>query len=94
MAADGAFGDLRKLADWFAAAPTTSWARIERLTRRLGGIAVPLLGRELRSDDPRRREAARDALASLAQGDTPPAERALAELAEHRERTPIASASA
>ncbi len=66
MAADGAFADLRKLAEWFETAPGASSARIERLTRRLGVLAVPLLGRELRSADPRRRDAARDALASLA----------------------------
>lgn len=66
MAADGAFGDLRKLAEWFAASPSAFWSRIERITRRLGVTAVPLLGRELRSADPRRRDAARDALAFLA----------------------------
>jgi tetratricopeptide (TPR) repeat protein len=66
MAADGAFADLRRLAEWFETAPGSSAPRIERLTRRLGALAVPLLGRELRGDDPRRRDAARDALASLA----------------------------
>src|SRR5271154_5627991 len=59
------FADLRKLADWFAAdaggvvAPT-------RLVHALGATAVPLLGRELRACSPRRREAARSALATLA----------------------------
>jgi tetratricopeptide (TPR) repeat protein len=66
MAADGAFADLRRLAEWFETAPDSPSPRIERLTRRLGALAVPLLGRELRGTDPRRRDAARDALASLA----------------------------
>lgn len=66
MAADGAFADLRKLAEWFEGAEGVSWTRIERITRRLGPLAVPLLGRELRGADPRRRDAARDALAYLA----------------------------
>lgn len=66
MAADGAFADLRKLAEWFETAPGASAARIERLSRRLGTLAVPLLGRELRGADPARRDAARDALALLA----------------------------
>jgi len=69
MAVEGAFGDLRKLAEWFAASPSAFWSRIERITRRLGVTAVPLLGRELRSADPRRRDAARDALAFLASAD-------------------------
>jgi tetratricopeptide (TPR) repeat protein len=69
MAADGAFADLRRLAEWFETAPGASWPRIERITRRLGALAVPLLGRELRGADPRRRDAARDALACLAQID-------------------------
>ncbi|HWO22789.1 MAG TPA: tetratricopeptide repeat protein [Kofleriaceae bacterium] len=68
MAVDGAFADLRRLAEWFETAPGTPSPRIERLTRRLGALAVPLLGRELRGADPRRRDAARDALASLARG--------------------------
>ena len=72
VAADGAFADLRKLAEWFETAPgapgrrTERIDRIHRLARRLGSLAVPLLGRELRGADPRRREAARDALAWLA----------------------------
>lgn len=39
---------------------------IERVVLRLGAICVPLLGREVGSRDPRRREAARVALAQLA----------------------------
>lgn len=75
MAADGAFADLRRLAEWFETAPGAPGARterieptehIERMVRRLGALAVPLLGRQLRGADPRRRDAARDALASLA----------------------------
>jgi tetratricopeptide (TPR) repeat protein len=66
MAADGAFADLRRLAEWFETAPGASSARIERITRRLGSLAIPLLGRELRGADSRRRDAARDALAFLA----------------------------
>jgi len=66
---DGAFGDLRKLADWFSTSPQRSSLHIERIIGRLGATAVPLLGRELRSRDGRRREAARDYLASLANGD-------------------------
>jgi hypothetical protein len=60
------FGDLRKLADWFTTSPTRLTNQVERLTRRLGVTAVPLLGRELRHADPRRRDAAREALAWLA----------------------------
>lgn len=75
MAADGAFGDLRRLADWFSAQAepasssggrTTSIRSVEKVMRRLGTTAVPLLGRELQGADTRRREAARDALAWLA----------------------------
>ncbi len=66
---DGAFGDLRKLADWFSTSPQRSSLHIERITRRLGVTAVPLLGRELKSGDPRRREAARERLAALADHD-------------------------
>jgi tetratricopeptide (TPR) repeat protein len=68
MAVDGAFADLRRLAEWFETASGMPSPRIERLTRRLGALAVPLLGRELRGMDPRRRDAARDALAGLARG--------------------------
>jgi tetratricopeptide (TPR) repeat protein len=67
---DGAFGDLRKLADWFSTSPQRASLHIERITRRLGRAAVPLLARELRSVDVRRRDAARECLASLATGDT------------------------
>lgn len=66
MVAESAFADLRRLADWFATSPQRTSFQITRLVQRLGATAVPLLGRELRSDDPRRREASRSALATLA----------------------------
>lgn len=69
MAADGAFADLRRLAEWFETAPGALPARIERLTRRLGTLAIPMLGRELGGTDPGRREAARGALLALARAD-------------------------
>ncbi len=86
MAVDGAFTDLRKLSDWFArsapAAPQTTTPTtlqmLLRITRRLGTTAVPLLGRELRSTDAGRREAAREALAVLAA--TPARPRVIGEL--------------
>lgn len=66
MAADGVFADLRKLADWFSTSPQRGSLHIERIVQRLGTTAIPLLGRELRMADRRRREAARAALAALA----------------------------
>ena len=77
---DGAFGDLRKLADWFSTGrlQAQSSLHIERILRRVGAIAVPLLGRELKSGDPRRREAARDGFVLLAAGDAK--DRVIAEL--------------
>jgi hypothetical protein len=77
---DQEFVDLRRLADWFstlAATDDPSGARsagsavrtahhIRRVVRRLGTTCVPLLGRELASCDHRRRDAAREALHSLA----------------------------
>lgn len=66
---DGAFGDLRKLADWFSTSPQRSSLHIERIVRRLGRAAVPMLGREMASGDLRRREAARDCLLLIANGD-------------------------
>lgn len=71
MAAESAFADLRRLSDWFSTSQllARSSLHIERIIERLGATAVPLLGRELRSGDPRRREASRAALASLAQDD-------------------------
>ncbi|MFN0252392.1 MAG: hypothetical protein ACKV2T_36285, partial [Kofleriaceae bacterium] len=66
MVADSAFGDLRRLADWFSTSPQRASVHIERVVDRLGGSAIPLLGRELRHADARRREAARTALAKLA----------------------------
>src|SRR5882757_2064538 len=75
-----AFRDLRRLADWFSTSPQRGSPHIERLVTRLGAIAIPLLGRELRSTDPRRREAARDALETLAQPGAPARDRVTAEL--------------
>jgi tetratricopeptide (TPR) repeat protein len=63
---EAAFRDLRKLADWFSTSPQRSSPHIERIVTRLGATAIPLLGRELQNADPRRREAARDALETLA----------------------------
>ena len=72
---EAAFRDLRKLADWFsglgasvgASASRSRYApAIARLVTRLGAMAIPLLGRELGNADPKRREAARDALETLA----------------------------
>lgn len=62
----GAFGDLRKLADWFLTSPQCCSLHIERLTMRLGATCIPLLGRELYSADPRRRDAARECLVLVA----------------------------
>jgi tetratricopeptide (TPR) repeat protein len=59
------FRDLRRLADWFAAAPG-SRVQLDRLVRRLGVTAVPLLGRQLRGCQADRRDAARDALEAIA----------------------------
>lgn len=66
MAADGVFADLRRLADWFSTSPQRGSLHIERMVQRLGTTAIPLLGRELRSADRRRRDAARAALGALA----------------------------
>src|SRR5690242_18129150 len=74
MGIDTAFGDLRRLAEWFAtpmsgsrtSTRSTAPLAIERLVHRLGATCVPLLGRELCHADPRRRESARAALAHLA----------------------------
>jgi hypothetical protein len=63
---EAAFRDLRRLADWFAAGPRPSGCDVERLVERLGTTALPLLCRELGSADPRRRDAAREALAQVA----------------------------
>src|SRR5262245_41153366 len=64
--AEAEFRDLRRLADWFSASAVRPRLPLERIVKRLGNAAVPLLGRELRSTDARRREAARDALSALA----------------------------
>jgi hypothetical protein len=72
MGTDTAFGDLRRLSEWFASPPSGGRTdagyrlRIERLVHRLGATCVPLLGRELCHIDPRRRDVARAALAHLA----------------------------
>ncbi|HSR97729.1 MAG TPA: tetratricopeptide repeat protein, partial [Kofleriaceae bacterium] len=55
-------------------------AHLARLVSRLGATAVPLLGRELRSCEPVRREAARDALAAIAAQGPPGRARVTAEL--------------
>src|SRR5215470_15050028 len=80
---EAAFRDLRKLADWFAIGrPRSAVARprMERLVRRLGATAIPLLCRELCSGDAARRDAARDALASIAGGDAAARSRVTTEL--------------
>jgi tetratricopeptide (TPR) repeat protein len=85
MGIDTVFGDLRRLADWFAgpsgnrtSGRTQTQAQIERVVHRLGATGVPLLGRELCHGDPRRRDCARAALAHLAT--TPARPRVIAEL--------------
>ena len=72
------FVDLRRLVDWFATRPTRPSLHVEKIVERLGPIAVPLLGRELRSREPCRRDAARAALAQLATTDA--RDRVIAEL--------------
>jgi hypothetical protein len=76
--AESPFVDLRRLADWFATSPMRPSLQVERIVTRLGATAIPLLGRELAGADPRRRDAARAALARLA--DSPARARVLAEL--------------
>src|SRR5580704_6903618 len=78
MGAESPFVDLRRLADWFVTCPTRPSLHVERIVARLGATAIPLLGRELASADPRRREAARAALGQLAS--TPARPRVVAEL--------------
>jgi len=64
---ESAFIELRRLAEWFSITRSPRLPlHIERLLQRLGARAVPLLGREIASRDPRRREMARGALAMLA----------------------------
>ncbi|HEU4734343.1 MAG TPA: tetratricopeptide repeat protein [Kofleriaceae bacterium] len=77
---EAAFRDLRKLADWFSTSPGRPSPHIGRIVERLGPTAVPLLGRQLRSLDPRRREAARDALAAVAAQSAAARSRVTAEL--------------
>ncbi len=82
MGIDTTFADLQRLALWLTttadAEPSgvrtkpVSPLRVERLVHRLGATCVPLLGRELCHGDPRRRDAARAALAHLATTDARP----------------------
>jgi len=68
---EAAFRDLRKLADWLqAGSDDVRDPGVQRLLRRLGAAAIPLLCRELCSVAPARRDAARDALEVIA-GHTP-----------------------
>jgi hypothetical protein len=77
---EAAFRDLRKLADWFSTSSPRCSTQITRLLTRLGATAIPLLCRELRSAEPRRREAAREALEALAAADAAARDRVTAEL--------------
>ena len=77
---EAVFRDLRKLADWISTSPLRSSLHIERIVKRLGTVAIPLLGRELRNADPLRRDAARDALETLAMHDPAARTRITAEL--------------
>lgn len=80
---EAAFRDLRRLADWFSAGPRPSSGcevKIDRLVQRLGTTAIPLLCRELCGAEPRRREAARGALAAIAAQDAIARARVTAEL--------------
>ena len=80
VVAEGSFADLRRLADWFSRPATdASASQIARVVCRLGTVAIPFLGRELVGVEPRRRDAARDALAALAT--TPARDRVIALLA-------------
>jgi tetratricopeptide (TPR) repeat protein len=63
---EAVFRDLRKLAAWISTSPQRSSLHIERVVKRLGTVAIPLLGRELRSAAPERRGAARDVLEMIA----------------------------
>lgn len=70
VVAEGSFADLRRLADYFSVSARRSTdagaTQIARLVCRLGTTAIPFLGRELAGACPRRRDTARDALATLA----------------------------
>lgn len=67
VAGTNAFADLRKLADWFGSLESGAQTlSVDRLVRRLGAMAIPLLGRELLNGSPRRRDASIAALASIA----------------------------
>ena len=78
---EAAFRDLRRLADWFETGSHQPFGPgVERLVHRLGATAVPLLGRELRGSDALRRDAARDALETLATHDAAARVRVTAEL--------------
>lgn len=60
------FEDLRRVADWLSTSPQRGSLQIERAIQRLGTTAIPLLGRELRGTDARRRDASRHLLGLLA----------------------------
>jgi tetratricopeptide (TPR) repeat protein len=77
---EATFRDLRRLADWFSTSPLRAAHHIERLIQRLGVTAVPLLGRQLRADEPGRRDAARDALEAIARHGAAARARVTAEL--------------
>jgi tetratricopeptide (TPR) repeat protein len=78
---EAAFRDLRRLADWFETGSHEPFGPgVERLVHRLGATAVPLLCRELRGSDALRRDAARDALETLATHDAAARVRVTAEL--------------
>ena len=66
MAAESAFEDLRRVADWFSTSPQRGSLQVERAVLRLGTMAIALLGRELRGEDGRRRDASRHLLEQLA----------------------------
>jgi hypothetical protein len=77
---EAAFRDLRRLADWFSTGAPRPGLPIDRALSRLGVTAIPFLGRQLRCLDPRRRDAARDALGALAGHGTAMRARVVAEL--------------
>jgi hypothetical protein len=71
---------LRRLADWFSVSAPRPVLEVERVLSRLGVTAIPFLGRQLCSGDPLRRDAARDALETLASHSAPVRARVAAEL--------------
>jgi tetratricopeptide (TPR) repeat protein len=89
MVAETTFEDLRRLADWFSTSPQRGSLQVERAVQRLGTTAIALLGRELRSDDGRRRDASRHLLEQLA-GDVLCRARVVSELRTITEETSTA----